>query len=91
MTEIGSFSIVLALILSVYSGFSMVFGLRARRAEVIASAENGIKAIFFCLNIAFFACIGSYFQGTYKGRISGSTCATLHFSYTKGKIAKYSR
>ena len=64
MTEIGSFSIVLALILSVYSGLSIVFGLRARRGEVIASSENGIKATFFCLTVAFFVCIGAYFQGT---------------------------
>lgn len=91
MTEIGYYSLFIALIISAYSGLTSIFWIKGRRGDLIASSENGIKATFFCLNIAFFACIGSYFQGTYKGRISGSTCATLHFSYTKGKIAKYSR
>jgi len=57
MVEIGSFAIVLALIVSAYSGLSIVFGLRTRRGEMIASSENGIKAIFFCLTLASLAMI----------------------------------
>ena len=64
MVEIGSFSIVLALILSVYSGLTSIFWIKGPRGDLIASSENGIKATFFCLTVAFFVCIGAYFQGT---------------------------
>ncbi|NIM96650.1 MAG: heme lyase CcmF/NrfE family subunit, partial [candidate division Zixibacteria bacterium] len=57
MIEIGAFAIFLALILAVYSGLSIVFGLRIQRGEMIKSSENGIKATLFCLTVASLAMI----------------------------------
>jgi cytochrome c-type biogenesis protein CcmF len=72
MIEIGSFSLTFALIISAYSIASIVFGLRARREEVLASAENGIKAVFLCLTIAtavmIYALVTRDFQVEYVAR-----------------------
>jgi cytochrome c-type biogenesis protein CcmF len=72
MIEIGSFSLTFALIISAYSIASIVFGLRTRREEVLASAENGIKAVFLCLTIAsavmIYALVTRDFQVEYVAR-----------------------
>ncbi|UCH00079.1 MAG: hypothetical protein JSU78_06540 [Deltaproteobacteria bacterium] len=57
MAEIGYYSLLIALILSAYSGLTSYLVVKGRRAEMIASSENGIKATFFCLAIACFAMV----------------------------------
>jgi cytochrome c-type biogenesis protein CcmF len=82
MIEIGSFSITLALIVSVYSGLAIIFGLKTRRGEVIASAENGIKATFFCLCVASFAMIYALvtrdFHAAYVARYTNKTLPLVY-------------
>jgi cytochrome c-type biogenesis protein CcmF len=82
MVEIGSFSLALALILSAYSGLSIVFGLKTSRGEMIASAENGIKATFFCLTIAsaalIYALITRDFQVAYVARYTNKTLPLMY-------------
>ncbi len=83
MVEIGSFAIVLALIVSAYSGVSIALGLRTRRGERIVSAENGIKATFFCLTVAsvamLYALVTRDFQVQY---IAQYTNRSLPLIYT---------
>jgi cytochrome c-type biogenesis protein CcmF len=52
MVETGSISIFLAFILSVYVIFASVIGARARKNDLIKSAENGALAVCFFLIIA---------------------------------------
>lgn len=83
MTEIGSFSIVLAFIISAYSALSILFGLRSHRTEAIASGENGIKATLFLLTVAssalIYALVTRDFQIEYVARY---TSRTLPLTYT---------
>jgi len=83
MVEIGSFSIALALILSVYSILSIVFGLTAKRGDVLASSENGIKATFLCLTLAslvmIYALVTRDFQIEY---VAEYTSRSLPLTYT---------
>ena len=46
MTEIGYYSILISLFLSAFCGLTLIVGLKSRRAEVIASAENAALAVF---------------------------------------------
>lgn len=83
MTEIGHYSLLIALILSAYSGLISIFGVKGRRGEMIASSENGIKATFFCLTIAssamIYALITRDFQVEYVARY---TSRSLPLVYT---------
>ncbi|MCP4403934.1 MAG: hypothetical protein GY801_42340 [bacterium] len=83
MTTIGYFSIVFALILTVYAGFAIMFGLKTRKGEVLKSAEHGIIAAFFCLSTAsavlLYALVTKNFQIEYVARY---TDKALPFFYT---------
>ena len=46
MTEIGYYSILISLFLSAYCGIALIVGIKNRRAEVIASAENAAISVF---------------------------------------------
>ncbi len=82
MIEIGSFAIFLALIISAYSGLSIVFGLRMRRGEMIVSSENGIKATFFSLTVAslimIYALLTRDFQVAYVAQYTNRSLPLLY-------------
>ncbi|MGH7800040.1 MAG: heme lyase CcmF/NrfE family subunit [Thermodesulfobacteriota bacterium] len=52
MVEIGSISIFLAFLISVYAVFASLIGARIRKREFLNSAENAALAVFFLLTIA---------------------------------------
>jgi cytochrome c biogenesis factor len=54
MTEIGYYSILFSLFLSAYCGLALTVGIKNRRLEVIASAENAATAVsvFLTLSVA---------------------------------------
>ena len=57
MNEIGTYSLLTALLLSVYSGLIAFFGIRRRNGEMVASAENAAQAVFGFLTLASIALI----------------------------------
>jgi len=83
MTTIGYFSIVFALIVSAYSCFAIIFGLKTRMGEILKSAEHGITVTFCCLTMAsgamLYALITRDFQIEY---VAHYTNKTLPFIYT---------
>ena len=74
MTEIGYYSIVTAFFLSGYSALIAFFGIRGRKGELVASAENAVYAIFGFLTIAsvvlIYALVTRDFQIEYVARYS---------------------
>ena len=57
MNEIGLYSILIAMFLSAYSGFTAVAGTKSRREDMVASAENAAVAVFGFLSLAAVALI----------------------------------
>ena len=57
MNEIGTYSLLTALLLSIYSGLIAFFGIRRRNGEMVASAENAAQAVFGFLTLASIALI----------------------------------
>ena len=59
MVEIGSISILLALIVSIYVLGASVYGAKAGRRDFVKSAQNGALAVFFLIIIATAALVYS--------------------------------
>jgi cytochrome c-type biogenesis protein CcmF len=83
MNEIGYYSLIIALLFSVYSGLTSVFGIKGKRGEVIASAENAAMCVFFFLTAAsvalIYALVTRDFQIEYVWKY---TSRSLPMSYT---------
>ena len=83
MNEIGYYSLIIALLFSVYSGLTSVFGVKGKRGEVIASAENAAMCVFFFLTAAsvalVYALVTRDFQVEYVWKY---TSRSLPMSYT---------
>ncbi|MFQ6046319.1 MAG: heme lyase CcmF/NrfE family subunit [Gemmatimonadales bacterium] len=60
VTEIGSFALLLALLVSAYTTVVAVHGGRTRRLAFIRSAENGIVLIFSLLGVATAALVHAF-------------------------------
>ncbi len=82
MTEIGYYSILIALFLSAYCALSLLIGLRGRRPEVIASAENAAMAVAFFLTLSaaamIFALLTRNFQIEYVARYTSRSLSLLY-------------
>jgi len=57
MTEIGFYSLLIALFIAGYSGLTSILGVRRQRGDVIASSENAAVAVFIFLSLASIAMI----------------------------------
>jgi cytochrome c-type biogenesis protein CcmF len=57
MTEIGYYSLLVALCMSAYSALTSIFGIKSRKEEVIASSENAALTVFGFLTLASVAMI----------------------------------
>ena len=57
MTEIGYYSLLVALCMSAYSALTSIFGIKSRKEEVIASSENAAITVFGFLTLAAVAMI----------------------------------
>lgn len=83
MTEIGHYSILIALFLSAYCGLTSIIGIKIRRNDMIASAENAGVAVFVFLTVAvaamIFALVTRDFQIEYVARF---TSRSLPLVYT---------
>jgi len=82
MIEIGYYSILIALFLSAYCGLALLIGLKGRRAEVIASAENAALAVSVFLTLAsaamIYALITRNFQIEYVARYTSRSLSLLY-------------
>ena len=82
MMEIGFYSILIASFLSAYCGLALLVGLKGRRAEVIASAENAAMAVsvFLTLSAAslIYALITKNFQIEYVARYTSRSLSLLY-------------
>lgn len=52
MVETGSVSVFLAFFISLYTSIAAFIGAKARRREIVKSAEHGALAVFFLLTVA---------------------------------------
>lgn len=82
MIEIGYYSILISLFLSAYCGLALILGIKNRRAEVIASAENAAAAvcIFLTLSAAamIYALVTRNFQVEYVARYTSRSLAAIY-------------
>jgi cytochrome c-type biogenesis protein CcmF len=82
MTEIGYYSILISLFLSAYCGLALIIGIKNRRAEVIASAENAALAVFVFLTLSaaamIYALITRDFQIEYVARYTSRSLSLLY-------------
>jgi cytochrome c-type biogenesis protein CcmF len=82
MTEIGYYTILIALFLSGYCGLASIIGIKNRRAEVIASAENAAMAVFVFLTLSatamIYALITKNFQIEYVARYTSRSLSLLY-------------
>ncbi len=83
MTEIGFYSVFIALFLSAYAGLTAFCGIKAQRGDMIASAENAATAVFGFLTLAggamIYALATRDFQIEY---VAQYTSRTLPMIYT---------
>ena len=82
MTEIGYYSILFSLFLSAYCGLALAIGIKNRRHEVIASAENAATAVsvFLTLSTAamIYALVTRNFQVEYVARYTSRSLSLLY-------------
>ncbi|UCD78233.1 MAG: heme lyase CcmF/NrfE family subunit [Desulfobacterales bacterium] len=82
MTEAGYYSILIALFLSVYSCLALVLGIKNRRAEVVASAENAAASVFVFLTVSatamVYALVTRNFQIEYVARYTNRSLSLLY-------------
>jgi len=82
MTEIGYYSILISLFLSAYCGLALIVGIKNRRLEVIASAENAaaVVSVFLTLSAAvmIFALVTRNFQVEYVARYTSRSLSLLY-------------
>ena len=82
MTEIGYYSILFSLFLSAFCGLALIIGIKNRRAEVIASAENAAMAVFVFLTLSatamVYALITRNFQIEYIARYTSQSVSLLY-------------
>ncbi len=64
--DIGSFSLTLAFILSLYSILISVLGDRLRKDDLVKSAQNAAKAVFGLLTLASLCLVYSFLAGDFK-------------------------
>jgi len=82
MTEIGYYSILIALFFSAYSGLMLIIGIKNRGADVIASAENAAVAVFVFLSVSatamIYALVTRDFQIEYVARYTSRSLSLLY-------------
>jgi cytochrome c-type biogenesis protein CcmF len=82
MTEIGYYSILFSLFLSAFCGLALIIGIKNRRAEVIASAENAAIAVFVFLTLSaaamIYALITRNFQIEYVARYTSRSLSLIY-------------
>ncbi len=82
MIEIGYYSILISLFLSAYCGLALIIGIKNRRAEVIASAENAAMAVFVFLTVSaaamIYALLTRDFQIEYVARYTSRSLSLLY-------------
>jgi cytochrome c-type biogenesis protein CcmF len=82
MTEIGYYIILIALFLCAYCGIALIIGIKRRRVEVIASAENAAMAVFVFLTLAaitmIYALVTKNFQIEYVARYTSRSLSLLY-------------
>jgi cytochrome c-type biogenesis protein CcmF len=82
MTEIGYYSILFSLFLSAFCGLALIVGIKNRRAEVIASAENAAIAVFVFLTLSaaamIYALITRNFQIEYVARYTSRSLSLIY-------------
>jgi cytochrome c-type biogenesis protein CcmF len=82
MTEIGYYSILFSLFLSAFCGLALIIGIKNRRAEVIASAENAAMAVFVFLTLSaaamVYALITRNFQIEYVAKYTSRSLSLLY-------------
>ena len=83
MIEIGTYSLLTALLLSAYSGLVAFWGIRNRNGDMVVSAENAAQAVFGFLTLAsvalIYALVTRDFQVEYVARY---TSKGLPVTYT---------
>lgn len=83
MNVIGHYSILIALLLSAYSGIAAIIGVRSRRGELTTSSENATMAVFAFLTLAsgsmVYALLTRDFQVEY---VFSYTSRSLSWFYT---------
>jgi len=82
MPDIGYYSILISLFLSAYCGLALILGIKSRRAEVIASAENAALAVLVFLTLSaaamVYALITRNFQIEYVARYTSRSLSLLY-------------
>jgi len=82
MTEIGFYSVFIALFLSAYAGLTAFCGIKAQRGDMIASAENAATAVFGFLTLAggamIYALATRDFQIEYVARYTSRTLPMIY-------------
>ncbi len=82
MSEIGLYSILIAMFLAAYSSFTAVVGIKKRRGEMIASAENAAVAVFGLLSLAsvalIYALVTRDFQIEYVAKYTSRSLSTVY-------------
>lgn len=83
MTEIGYYSLIVALLFAAYSGLASIFGIKGKRGDVITSAEHAAMVVFFFFTVAsvalIYALVTRDFQVEYVWKY---TSRSLPMSYT---------
>jgi cytochrome c-type biogenesis protein CcmF len=82
MTEIGYYSILISLFLSAYCGIMSIIGIKRRRSDMIASAENAAVSVFLFLTLAaaamIYALVTRDFQIEYVARYTNRSLPLVY-------------
>jgi cytochrome c-type biogenesis protein CcmF len=82
MPEIGHYSILISLFLSGYCGLISIIGIKSRRNDMLASAENAAVAVFVFLTLAaaamIYALVTRDFQVEYVARYTNRSLPLVY-------------
>ena len=87
MTEIGYYSMLFLLFLSAYCGLALIIGIKNRRHEVIANAENAATAVSVFLTLSA-AAVVIY---SLIRRWSASAQATAGAPFDENQLSEYKK
>jgi cytochrome c-type biogenesis protein CcmF len=85
MTDIGYYSILIALFFSAYSGIMLIVGIKNRGADAVASAENAATAVCVFLTVSatamIYALVTRDFQIEYVARYTSRNLSLLFWGW----------
>lgn len=87
MVDIGYFSLLVAVMASIYSIVAVLIGARLKKRELISSSVNAVYAVAGLLTVAISALLYSFLTDDFQvAYVAGHSSRNLHWTYTVSAV-----